>query len=84
VGGHPVVTGGTEVQRFEYQELVTDMQGGTRVRYVNDREQPDWQKGPRIVDCLSQLATEGWELVSVCMYGGAWAPRLYTLKRPLD
>jgi hypothetical protein len=71
------------VQRFEYRELVTDMQGGTRVRYVDDHEQPDWQKGQRVVDYLNQLAAEGWELVSVCMYGGAWAPRLYALRRPL-
>jgi hypothetical protein len=71
------------MQRREYQELITDMQGGPRVRYVNDQEQPDWQKGPRVAEYLTQLGAEGWEIVSVCMYGGPWAPRMYTLQRPL-
>ena len=70
------------MQRYEYRELVTDVQEGTRVRYVDD-EQPDWRKGPRMVEYLNQLGAEGWELVSVCAHGGPWNARLYTLRRPL-
>ncbi len=71
------------MQRYEYRELVTDMQGWTRVRYVDGHEQPDWQTGPRMVDYLNQLGAEGWDLVSVCAHGGPWNARLYTLRRPL-
>jgi hypothetical protein len=71
------------LQRYEYRELITERQAGTRVWYVDDHEQPDWQKGPRIVEYLNQLGAEGWELVSVCAHSGPWNNRLYTLRRPL-
>src|SRR5450759_644164 len=76
---------GQGVQRYEYRELITNMAGEvTRVRYLDDREVPDWSKGPQTVEYLNRLSDEGWELVSVCMPGaGPWGARMYTLRRPL-
>ena len=82
---NPVVTGGQGVQRYEYRELITNMAGEvTRVRYLDDREVPNWSKGPQTVEYLNRLSDEGWELVSVCIPGaGPWGARMYTLRRPL-
>jgi len=57
------------VQRYEYRELVTDMQGWTRVRYVDGTNSPIGRRGHEW-SITSTTGGRGWDLVSVCAHGG--------------
>ncbi len=59
------------MKKWEYLSIETDsvsVEGATdnvlKVRWVNDEEVPDWEKGLSLFKFLSQLGSEGWEVVS--------------------
>ncbi len=64
------------MQQWEYLTVVFDgANRELRPRWVDDKELPDWKKGPTRYEYLNQLGNQGWELA-------ATSATLYTFKRP--
>lgn len=52
------------MQKWEYLFVSADQSDGYRVRYVNGKELPEWERGDTIYDFANKMGEEGWELVS--------------------
>lgn len=50
-----------EDTKWEYLVVIINRQSN-RVRYVNNREVPDWKRGPLPVEYFNQLGEKGWEM----------------------
>jgi hypothetical protein len=61
----------------------SDSDGG-RVKYLDGRELPDWNRGPSLQQALDEAGWNGWELVTACYWttaSGLEDP-IYVFKRP--
>lgn len=74
------------MQKWEYKQFmitVAERNGRLLLYSINGQQPPNWSKGPTIDEYLSQLGTEGWELVAVTSGSQAYN-NCYVFKRPLS
>ncbi len=68
--------------KWEYMVIFPVTEGHvTKVKWVNEREIPDWKHGPATIEYLNGLGEQGWELVAASGMGsvypsGLWLKRL--------
>jgi hypothetical protein len=59
------------MQQWEYMTVASDLAGGDRplVRWINGAEVENWKQGPQLHERLNQFGADGWELVTVDLFG---------------
>ena len=69
---------------WEYLFVSAEQSDDYRVRYINGKEMPEWERGDDIYTFANKMGDEGWELVSApyTSSGLNWAISRLIFKRP--
>ena len=72
------------MQRWEYLFVSAEQSDEYRVRYINGKELPAWERGDDIYTFANKMGDEGWELVSApyTSSGIDWATSRLIFRRP--